>query len=284
MCELLPIHNSIISKLKPFTETKKTPNILFHGPSGSGKKTILVNFINALYNGNQEQINKFVMYVNCAQSKGIKFIRESLKLFAKTHIHQSSDYAFKSIVLLNASNLTSDAQSSLRRCIEVFNHTTRFFMVVEDKHQILKPILSRFCEIYVPEPYIDSHQAYINLNLHRIQLDHNLDPNPKISMSKLYNYLTKLFKSNNKDALLTISQIYEHADNIYELGFAGVDILTLLKIPGFIKTIPEEQLYEYIITFNSVKKEIRDEKLLIAFILFFLLISSDTKLINISFM
>ena len=28
----------------------------------------------------------FVMYVNCSHGKGIKFIREELKLFAKTHI------------------------------------------------------------------------------------------------------------------------------------------------------------------------------------------------------
>jgi hypothetical protein len=278
----LPLHTSIINKLEPFTKTKKTPNILFHGPSGSGKKTILFNFINQLYNGNQEQIQKFVMYVNCEQGKGIKFIREELKFFAKTHIHQSSEYAFKSIVLLNANNLTVDAQSSLRRCIELFNHTTRFFMVVEDKYQILKPILSRFCEIYVPEPYIDSHQTHVNLHMYRIQTEHKLNVSPKIYLSRLYSYLTtKIITSGGP---ITVEQMYTHAENIYELGFAGVDILTLLKLPKSLNSITDRQKYEYLITFNKVRKEIRNEKILILFILCFVFISSDTQLINISFM
>ena len=92
------------------------------------------------------------MYVNCAHGKGIKFIREELKFFAKTHIHCNGGDTFKSIVLLNADKLTIDAQSALRRCIELFSHNTRFFIIVEDKYKLLKPILSRFCEINVPEP------------------------------------------------------------------------------------------------------------------------------------
>ena len=67
------------------------------------------------------------MYVNCAHGKGIKFIREELKFFAKTNINLKEGEIFKSIVLLNADKLTIDAQSALRRCIELFNHTTRFF-------------------------------------------------------------------------------------------------------------------------------------------------------------
>ena len=54
---------------------------------------------------------------------------------------------FKSIVLFNADKLTIDAQSALRRCIEQFSHTTRFFIVVEEQSKLLKPIVSRFCNI-----------------------------------------------------------------------------------------------------------------------------------------
>ena len=38
MCEY---HSKINDKLNIFIEKNKIPNILFHGPSGSGKKTIL---------------------------------------------------------------------------------------------------------------------------------------------------------------------------------------------------------------------------------------------------
>ena len=91
------------------------------------------------------------MTVNCSHGKGIKFIREELKFFAKTNIQTNSGVLFKTIVLINAHHLTIDAQSALRRCIELFSYNTRFFIILENKHKLLKPILSRFCEIYVPE-------------------------------------------------------------------------------------------------------------------------------------
>ena len=94
------------------------------------------------------------MHVDCAQGKGIKFVREELKFFAKSHINITKTNIFKTIVMANADKLTIDAQSALRRCIEVYNHTTRFFIVIEDKYKLLKPILSRFCEIFIPAPII----------------------------------------------------------------------------------------------------------------------------------
>ena len=85
------------------------------------------------------------MFVNCAHGKGIKFIREELKFFAKSNIQQDAGTSFKTIVLINADFLTIDAQSALRRCIELFSYNTRFFIIVENKHKLLNPILSRFC-------------------------------------------------------------------------------------------------------------------------------------------
>ena len=107
------------------------------------------------------------MYVNCSHGKGIKFIREDLKFFAKTHINSNSGNIFKSIILLNADKLTIDAQSALRRCIELFSHNTRFFIVAEDKYNLMKPILSRFCEIYVPEPIVNDQIV----NLYKYKLN-----------------------------------------------------------------------------------------------------------------
>ena len=74
------------------------------------------------------------MYVDCGHARGIKFIREELKFFAKTNIHTSGDT--KSVILLNADKLTIDAQSALRRCIELFSKTTRFFIIIEDKFKL----------------------------------------------------------------------------------------------------------------------------------------------------
>jgi len=164
---LLNIHQNIKEKLDYFYTIHKIPNIIFHGPSGSGKRTIVNEFIHKIYNNERDRIKNFVMYVNCSHGKGIKFIREELKFFAKTHINSNSGNIFKSIVLLNADKLTMDAQSALRRCIELFSHNTRFFIIAEDKYNLMKPILSRFCEIYVPEPIVDDNI----INLYKYNLN-----------------------------------------------------------------------------------------------------------------
>ena len=52
----LQIHENIIEKLNYFYKIHKIPNILFHGNSGVGKRTIVDNFINMIYNGNKEII------------------------------------------------------------------------------------------------------------------------------------------------------------------------------------------------------------------------------------
>ena len=156
-------HPEINDKLTFFLKSGKIPNIIFHGTSGSGKRTIVHKFISDIYQNDKKLIKHYVMYVNCAHGKGIKFVRDELKFFAKTHVNIEGAGNFKTIVLSNADELTIDAQSALRRCIELFSHTTRFFIIVQDKYKLLRPILSRLCEIFVSEPIING-QKY---NLHK---------------------------------------------------------------------------------------------------------------------
>ena len=95
MPETLQIHQNIVKKLDYFLKIKKIPNIIFHGESGSGKNTLVSNFIDSIYQNDRTLIKSFVMYVNCAHGKGIKFIREELKFFAKTHINLKEGELFK---------------------------------------------------------------------------------------------------------------------------------------------------------------------------------------------
>ena len=146
-----------IEKLKSLYNSKNIPNIILYGENLSYKKTILETFLNYIYKTSEEK-NKYCLIINCAHGKGnIKYIRENLKLFANYVIEQNN-LLFKSIVLLNADKLTMDAQSVLRRCIEIYNQNTRFFIIVDDKTKLIKPILSRFSDIYCPT-------SVMNLNL-----------------------------------------------------------------------------------------------------------------------
>ena len=274
----LQIHETIKNKLNYFHEMRKIPNILFHGPSGSGKRTIVNEFIHKIYDNDREKIKSFVMYVNCSHGKGIKFIREELKFFAKTHINSNGGNIFKSIVLLNADKLTMDAQSALRRCIELFSHNTRFFIIAEDKYNLMKPILSRFCELYVPEPVLNDN--IINL------YQYNLNEVFKMKEIKIHrlDWLKKeLIKSVNKK--INVEDLMALCVKIYEKAYSGLDIMNLLETTKFLEcTITTEKRYELLICFNRVRKEFRNEKLLILFILNFIFLSSELSLENISFM
>ena len=275
---MLDIHQSIKNKLNYFHEMHKIPNIIFHGPTGSGKRTIVNEFIHKIYDNKREIIKSFVMYVNCSHGKGIKFIREELKFFAKTHINSNGGNTFKSVVLLNADKLTLDAQSALRRCIELFSHNTRFFIIAEDKYNLMKPILSRFCEIYIPEPVIDD--KIINLYQYNLNKIFNLSDLKQQKIEWLKKELTKSVnkKTNLEDLMLLCTKLYEKA-------YSALDIINLLENTNFLESIlSTEKRYELLICFNRVRKEFRNEKLLILFMLNFIFLSSELSLENISFM
>lgn len=261
----IDIHKNVYDKLSHYISINKIPNIIFHGPSGSGKKTVVNNFIKMIYNNNKEDINSYIMYVNCAHGKGIKFIREDLKFFAKTHIKKD---CFKSIILSNADKLTIDAQSALRRCIELFSYSTRFFIIVEDKYKLLKPILSRFCEIYLPLPYINN--LNINLNEYHINNVYNLKKENKMRLQWLK---TQITKKNNTE------KYFELSTKIYEKGYSALDLLNVIET----LELDELKKYKILLIINKVKREFRNEKLLIMYILSLLFSNENIENEKISF-
>lgn len=271
---LLEIHQNIKEKLKYFHSVHKIPNIIFNGPSGSGKSTIVNEFISLIYDGNKERIKDFVMYVNCAHGKGIKFIRDELKFFAKTHIQSNGGDTFKSIVLFNGDKLTMDAQSALRRCIELFSHNTRFFIIVEDKYKLLKPILSRFCEIYVSEP--DYKGKQINLYKYNLEETFKLTDIKNQRSEWLKKEIVKSTKEN-----MTSDKLETFVTKLYEKSYNALDLIKLIEDGNF--NIAVEKRHELLLSFNKVRKEFRNEKLLLMFIINFTFLDKETSLENMTF-
>jgi DNA polymerase III delta prime subunit len=275
---MLTIHESIKEKLDYFQQIHKIPNIIFHGPSGSGKRTIVNEFIHKIYNYDREKIRNLVMNVNCAHGKGIKFIREELKFFAKTHINSDGGNIFKTILLLNADKLTMDAQSALRRCIELFSHNTRFFIIVEDKYKLLKPILSRFCEIYIPEPILNGN----TINLYKYNIQQYL---PLKEIKNAYIDYLKKELTKTVYAKISVYDLLTLCNKLYEKGYSGLDIIHLLENTKFLENVlSNDKRYELLLAFNKVRKEFRSEKMLLLFILHFIYLDKSYNLENFSFM
>ena len=265
----IDIHKSIYERLDFFHKNSQIPNIIFHGSPGTGKKTLVNEFIYKIYEGDKTKIKNNVMMVNCSHGKGIKFIREELKFFARANIQSNTGIKFKTIVLLNADSLTNDAQSALRRCIELFSSNTRFFIVVENKHKLLNPILSRFCEIYVPE-YIENGNI---VNLHQYVLRSKIDFSSLEQAKRewIAEYMKTLDGKTNTDDSISI----------YENGYSCLDVVEHFK--GSENLSPIEKC-NIVMCFNKIKSEFRCEKLLILYMLDFVYNRENTSLKGISFM
>ena len=271
---MFEIHLDIRNKLDFFIKAKKIPNIIFHGPSGGGKRTILTDFINNIYQSNKEIMRSHVLFVDCAHGRGIKFIRDELKFFAKTNIHNADSGArFKSIILLNADKLTVDAQSALRRCIELFSHSTRFFIVVENKYKLLKPILSRFCEIYISLPIYNEKE--VNLHEYNISETFNFNKFETVRSEYLKNQISKLTKQ------LNFIEIIKCVERLYSKAYSGLDIINYIDHNS---KLENRFRYSLLTTLHKIRREFRNEKLLMLLILNFVFVRSDYNLENIAFM
>ena len=156
------MNDNIYTMIDDMIKYDNITHFLFYGTKNVYLEKYVKYIISKCYTSSKE-INEYVMSMNCAEGKGIHCIRDGLKYFAQSICSVSK---FKTIVLYNVDYLTSDAQSALRRIIELYSHSTRFISTAHKKETILNPILSRFYCIYVPyedEIIIDkSYTAYIN--------------------------------------------------------------------------------------------------------------------------
>ena len=271
--DCINIHNDIVKKLNFFIKNKKIPHIIFNGDSGSGKRFILNNFISKIYNNNFKLIKDYVMYVNCAHGKGIRFIRDELKFFAKTNIQNLNGVFFKSIVLFNAGWLTTDAQSALRRCIEQFSHNTRVFIIIEDTDSLLKPILSRFCNIYLPLPIINNKRT----SLHKFNKININDTDLYLKKNKyINNTITKYFNKSRQNKI-DVKDIYKLSYDLYNKGYSSLDIIDFIENTS----ININNRYALLIYFDKIRKQFRQEILLMFFCFNFLFLRKNIHLDNI---
>ena len=249
-------YENIYSKLRSFCRLQRVPHTIFYGSPHCEKEKIMIQFLNMIY-GDEKYFAENVMFVNCAHGKGIKFTRDEIKFFAKTNAQPG--IPFKSVVLLNADHLTIDAQSALRRCIEQFSKNTRFFIVVENKNKLLDPILSRFCEIYVPSLDISENSG----NNARVRLI-----TPFLDV-----FSPRAFQSHSK-MVSVVNELYEHA-------FCCSDIIDWVQTRDEWTNLEKANIG---MCFSKVRVEYRCEKLLMLFVLSIMVNEAQVDLSKISFL
>jgi hypothetical protein len=96
-------------------------------------------------------------------------------------------------------------------------------------------------------------------------------------------WLKKFIEKNCcQTAKIQVKDMMDISTKLYEKGYSGLDLMKLLENNVF-KHITENKKYEFLFHFSKIKKEFRNEKIFMLFILNFLCINPDTTLENISF-
>jgi replication factor C small subunit len=136
----------IIKAIRNLIKSPDLPHMLFAGPAGVGKTTTALCIARELLG---EEWRKNTLSLNASDERGIKMVRERVKEFAAS-IKLATDKEFdkpKIIILDEADEMTSEAQTALRRIIEDSASTTRFIIICNYLSQIIEPIQSR-CVVF----------------------------------------------------------------------------------------------------------------------------------------
>ena len=136
----------IVARIKAFVKQKNMPHILFAGPAGVGKTSLILVAAKELYGDNW---GANILELNASDERGIDIIRNQIKDFARTKA--IGNVPFKIAILDEADALTKEAQHALRRTMENYSSTCRFCLIVNYSSKIIDPIQSR-CAVFRFKP------------------------------------------------------------------------------------------------------------------------------------
>jgi replication factor C small subunit len=132
----------VINTISAFVDSKQIPHLLFAGPAGTGKSSVALIIARKIYGDNWK--NNFLEF-NASDERGINIIRTKVKDFARTR--NIGNFPFKIIFLDEADALTPEAQNALRRTMENYSNTCRFFLSCNYSSKIIEPLQSR-CAVF----------------------------------------------------------------------------------------------------------------------------------------
>lgn len=239
-------HKNIFDKLKKMSNDNSIPHIIFHGPSGAGKKTMTKIFLRMIYGdtidnlytptynipGSGNKIKKETIQNSdhhiIINPTGTNFdrylVHEIIKKYASTktlELTQNPNSKFRTIQISNLDKLSHSAQTSLRRMIEINASTCRFITWCDNLSNVIGPLKSRCVCIRVPRP----EKSELMTFLLYISLKKKFNPdvkmllkivdysycNIKVAMWGLQHYIYNYDYKTNYDNAITkvVNLIYE---------------------------------------------------------------------------
>jgi len=114
------------------------PHLLFSGSAGVGKTTTALCLSRQILG---EYAKDCTLELNASDERGIEMVRQKVKKFSR--FAGMVDVPFKIIILDEADEMTSAAQTALRRIIEDAAKICRFILIANNVSKIIEPIQSR---------------------------------------------------------------------------------------------------------------------------------------------
>jgi replication factor C subunit 2/4 len=173
-------HSEIVRSLSNSLKSGSLPHLLFYGPPGTGKTSTILALARELYSHNNDIFRSRVLELNASDERGIAVIREKVKTFANTSVsiqtvtldngQKFTLPPFKLIILDEADSLTNDAQSALRRTMELYSRVTRFCILCNYVSKIIEPIASRCTKFHFSPLPIASIHSRLNFIIEKEQI------------------------------------------------------------------------------------------------------------------
>lgn len=279
--------DNIKSILNISIQNGNMPNLLFHGAPGTGKTSMALSIVMQLYGPNKIEDN--VLELNASDENGIGVIRDKIIRYAGFSIGTpDKNYVsptFKTIILDEADTMTSEAQTALKKVMEITSNITRFIIICNYDAKIIDAIKSRCADfkfVQISNVIMIQKLKYI-AEQEKMQIPDNIYPHitrickgdARRSINTLQNlkYLSQITKEGlyNITSHVDDSFIEQYWDDIstvkisllkpivYDIihsGYPITNILNCIKDKIIISTLSDKNKADIIIYLGKIERMI----------------------------
>ncbi|CAM8888738.1 unnamed protein product [Rhodiola kirilowii] len=176
------VHEDVAQNLKKLVTEQDCPHLLFYGPSGSGKKTLIMAVLRQMFGPGAEKVkaeNKTwkvdagsrtldIDLTTLSSTHHVELnpsdagfqdryiVQEIIKEMAKNRpIDTKGKKGFKVLVLNEVDKLSREAQHSLRRTMEKYSSSCRLILCCNSSSKVTEAIRSRCLNVRINSPSVE---------------------------------------------------------------------------------------------------------------------------------